>query len=163
MQARCLLFACIGCTVAAVIDRQSVVQRHNVIFTLAANRSIRPIDLHTVGNGCFAVGLDILGTQTLNSTYNDTDLNSLADWLSHTQPSPGGSPDAYLSGYNTTEYQTPLDGKGSSRAVRYPTGTNNTVRARPSRAVVKRNCDLIKIVARAGPRGNVDACKPSQA
>lgn len=110
----------------ASINRQAVVRRHNVDFALGANASIDPMDVLTVGNGCFAVGLDLLGSQTLNGTYSETDLNVLADWLSHTQPAPGSNPNAYLDDYNTTTYETPTDGAGGVRRVRYPTGSNNT-------------------------------------
>ena len=112
---------------AAAINRRSVVQRHNVVFSLGtANSSIDPMDVLTVGNGCFAVGLDLLGSQTLNDTYTDTDLNALTDWLSHTQPASGPDPSAFLNDYNTTAYETPTDGAGHVRQVRYPTGSNNT-------------------------------------
>ena len=66
------------------INRQSLVQRHNVEFT-----STGLLNVLTVGNGNFAFGADITGLQTFQDDYNHgIPLSTLSHWLWHTRKNP---------------------------------------------------------------------------
>ncbi|HUG11354.1 MAG TPA: hypothetical protein VMM36_10085, partial [Opitutaceae bacterium] len=60
-----LLFACCTCAVAAPIDREALVRRHNVVV-----RSVDPTSPLTVGNGGFAFTVDVTGLQTFADYYH---------------------------------------------------------------------------------------------
>ncbi|MBO7467306.1 MAG: hypothetical protein J6T94_06480 [Bacteroidaceae bacterium] len=74
------------------IDRQAVVQRHNI-----TTHATMPISPAQVGNGKFAFGMDITGLQTF------TAFNTMSDWGWHSFPLPEGmSPDDYRPVYLDT-------------------------------------------------------------
>lgn len=67
------------------IDRKAVVERHNI-----TTHATLPQSPAQVGNGQFAIGLDITGLQTFTS------FNTMSDWGWHSFPLPEGmSPDDY--------------------------------------------------------------------
>jgi hypothetical protein len=73
-------------TLAAPIDRQALVARHDVVLTNfdAAN----PL---SVGNGQFCFTVDATGLQTFPEAFtNTTPLGTLSDWGWHTFPNPNG-------------------------------------------------------------------------
>lgn len=88
-----------------MIDRKSVVDRHNVVIT-----TNNPVSPSQVGNGKFAFGMDITGLQTF------TPFNTMSDWGWHSFPIPNGlSLDQYK--------QQPLNTHG--REVLYPIADPN--------------------------------------
>ena len=103
--------------VTPLINRHAVVTRHNPTLGLP----IYPDTLSSLGNGAFSFNIDITGLQSLNSSYQPFDLNTLADWAWHTSFE---GVDA-LRAYNYTTYNTSVS-NGSVRSVRYPTGYNST-------------------------------------
>jgi hypothetical protein len=82
-----LSLAALHCTLAAApIDRQALVQRHEVVLTNfdAAN----PL---SVGNGEFCFTVDATGLQTFPEAFEKTTpLGTLSDWGWHTSPNPDG-------------------------------------------------------------------------
>jgi hypothetical protein len=82
----CLLLQTAGSLIAAPIDRQALVTRHNVVLTNfdAAN----PL---SVGNGEFCFTVDATGLQTFPEAFEKTTpLGTLSDWGWHTFPNPNG-------------------------------------------------------------------------
>lgn len=102
---------------SALIDRRSVVTRHNVHLSLPLD----PKGVTPLGNGAFAFNVDITGLQSLNGSYPSFDLNTLADWGWHTSYTGSEA----LHAYNYTAYTTQTS-TAANRTVRYPTGSNAT-------------------------------------
>ena len=102
-----LALALIPRTVAAPIDRQAVVSRHNV-----HNTRIDPESALTLGNGDFALTVDVTGLQGLERIYldNGLPLETRATWAWHEFPNPEGHTLADASG--------PIDFHG--RQILYP-------------------------------------------
>jgi hypothetical protein len=68
------------------IDRQALVQRHNIHVT-----KLDPYSALTVGNGEFAFTADITGLQTFLPEYDeDFPLCTASNWGWHTTPAPAG-------------------------------------------------------------------------
>jgi hypothetical protein len=84
---RLLLFACCTCAIAAPIDREALVRRHNVVV-----RSVDPKSPLTVGNGGFAFTVDVTGLQTFGDHYyaNGFPLETLARWCWVMDANPNG-------------------------------------------------------------------------
>lgn len=94
-----LLF-CLSSTLPAKIDRHALVQRHDVVLTSFDGQN--PLQ---VGNGEFAMGLDITGLQSF------APFNTMSQWGWHSSPIPAGT--------------SPSDFQGQvwdthGRPVRYP-------------------------------------------
>jgi protein-glucosylgalactosylhydroxylysine glucosidase len=103
----------------SLINRRNVVNRHDVHLGLP----ISPDSLSSLGNGAFSFNVDITGLQSLNTTYQPFDLNTLADWAWHS--SFVGS-DALFS-YNYSTYNTTSSSSiNTLRSIRYPTGYNSS-------------------------------------
>ncbi len=71
----------------AKIDRETLVQRHNVVTT-----AVDPEAAVSVGNGDFAFTADITGLQSLAADYYDDGLplETLSSWAWHSWPNPKG-------------------------------------------------------------------------
>ena len=82
------------------IDRHALVERHNVTLTSFNSR-----ESLQVGNGGFAMGVDVTGLQTFYG-------NTMSDWGWHSVPLPPGEK---VSDFKMTEYNVP------GRQVGYPT------------------------------------------
>lgn len=79
-----LLFsaAVLGCTSASKIDRKTVVSRHNVHLSEADS-----LNSLTVGNGRFAMTVDVTGLQTFPDFYeNGVPLGTLSEWAWYSYP-----------------------------------------------------------------------------
>jgi hypothetical protein len=75
-----------GDTGAPAIDRHALVTRHNVVLTKFDTEN--PLQ---VGNGEFALTVDVTGLQTFAEAYEKTiPLGTLAQWGWHTSPNPNG-------------------------------------------------------------------------
>ena len=63
------------------INRRAVVQRHNIVINASGQDKISFCDVMAVGNGAFALNIDITGTQTFNDSYTGGrcgfDLNTM--------------------------------------------------------------------------------------
>lgn len=96
----------------ARIDRQAVVTRHNV-----RNRTLDPESALTIGNGDFALTVDVTGLQGLERIYldNGLPLETRATWAWHEFPNTEGPTLADASG--------PVDFHG--RAIQYPIKQNS--------------------------------------
>lgn len=72
---------------AAPIDREAVVTRHNI-----RNTRLDPESALTLGNGDFALTVDVTGLQGLERIYHDNGLplETRATWAWHTFPNPEG-------------------------------------------------------------------------
>lgn len=94
-------------TAAAPIDRQAVVTRHNVHTT-----RIDPEATITLGNGDFALSVDVTGLQGLERIYYDNGLplETRATWAWHTFPN--------VEGHRFEDTMGEVDFHG--RAIRYP-------------------------------------------
>jgi protein-glucosylgalactosylhydroxylysine glucosidase len=91
----------------SAIDRQSLVQRHNIAVSAFDPKS--PL---SVGNGEFAFTVDPTGLQSFPDLYlKDTPLCTMSQWAWHSFPKPKDLPELHY-----TEY----DAHG--RTVRYATG-----------------------------------------
>ena len=117
----------------AVIDRRAVVARH-ALRTAVANASLLdPLDVFTLGNGDFALNVDVTGLQTFNTTYatavpSRLDLNTLSSWGWHSLPYhfPNTSnPAAYLRAMNWSYLPTAVSAS-QNRTVPYLVGANDT-------------------------------------
>ena len=75
----CVLFASVGISGQAKIDRKAVVDRHRIVTTKTNPRS--PAQ---VGNGEFAFSVDITGLQTF------VPFNTMSQWSWHSFPLPEG-------------------------------------------------------------------------
>jgi len=97
---------------AAPIDRQAVVTRHNV-----RNASLNPESALTLGNGDFALTVDVTGLQGLERIYldNGLPLETRATWAWHEFPNTEGHTLADASG--------PINFHG--RAIQYPIKQNS--------------------------------------
>ena len=112
----------------APIDREAVVRRHTPSQVTDAAHPPSRVFARTVGNGAFAFTVDALGLQTLNESTSF--ITTMADWGWHTAPYSPTDPLGALRKYNLSDFQTPVDGAGTTRTVRYPTGSN--ISAAPS-------------------------------
>lgn len=77
----CVVFLVVSCAKnqkQVPIDREALVKRHNIAFTLVSKN-----DIPQVGNGEIAFGIDVTGLQTLYG-------NTLSQWGWHTSPLPEG-------------------------------------------------------------------------
>lgn len=118
-------------SVQPLINRQNVVERHNIIITATDLTNVSQYDVLAVGNGAIVFNTGIDALQTFNTTYhNPYDLNILADWGWHTQPWSTDDPTYALRQYNFSYVDTLIDGNFSTRPVPYYMGTdgynNNT-------------------------------------
>ena len=106
---RLIPLACCGCALAAPIDREALVRRHNVVV-----RSVDPQSPLTVGNGGFAFTVDVTGLQTFGEHYykNGIPLETLARWCWTTDENPNQVEPA-KSGFVSGR---PLDPDPASRA-----------------------------------------------
>lgn len=102
---RLLLLACAlacGSAEADPIDRQALVQRHNI--TLRTFDVESPLSL---GNGQFTFTADVTGLQTFPEAYENTiPLTTMAEWGWHSYPNPQGYS---IERYKFTEFPA-LDG-----------------------------------------------------
>lgn len=87
-----LLSACHSDSRTGTIDRRSVVDRHKVVTT-----QTNPKSPAQVGNGEFAMGVDITGLQTF------VPFNTLSNWSWHTFPLPEG---VHISDYQGRVFDT---------------------------------------------------------
>lgn len=63
------------------LDRRALVTRHDPVLRAGAEAVL------SVGNGAFAAGVDLTGTQTWSGPgHDETRLNTLAEWGWHTMP-----------------------------------------------------------------------------
>jgi hypothetical protein len=70
----------------AAIDRQALVSRHDIVI-----REIEPTSALAVGNGGFALNVDITGLQSFPEYYEKTmPIGILSDWGWHSFPNPNG-------------------------------------------------------------------------
>jgi hypothetical protein len=102
---------------AAPIDREAVVSRHNV-----RNTSLNPESALTIGNGDFALTVDVTGLQGLERIYldNGLPLETRATWAWHEFPNTEGHTLADASGpinFHGREILYPI--KQNSPAGRY--------------------------------------------
>ncbi len=99
-------------TPSARIDRQAVVTRHNVV-----NKSLDPESALTLGNGDFALTVDVTGLQGLERIYHDNGLplETRATWAWHTFPNPEN--------FKFEDTMGPVDFHG--RAILYPIKQNS--------------------------------------
>ena len=100
-------------TAAALIDRKSLVTRHNPIVT-----KLDPLSPLSIGNGEFAFTAGVTGLQTFTSEYeNSMPLCTMSQWGWHTTPLPAGldPKDLRLTQYDThgrsVGYHTSSDGQ----------------------------------------------------
>ena len=115
-----LLLCCCAAPAAAAIDRHAVVSRHDITLTAADAAALDVAnDVFQVGNGAFAIGVDVTSLQTFNASYTHLGLNTLADWGWHTAPFSAADATFALRNFNFTYYQTPTDGRGGTRSVPY--------------------------------------------
>ena len=112
-----VILLCLIPPVSSLIDRKAVVMRHNPQLELPISQD----SLSSLGNGAFSFNIDVTGLQSLNSSYEAFDLNTLSDWAWHTS---FVGIDA-LRSYNYSTYNTTIS-NGNVRTVRYPTGYNAT-------------------------------------
>ncbi|MBC7784110.1 MAG: glycoside hydrolase family 65, partial [Burkholderiales bacterium] len=88
----------------APIDRQKVVQRHNVVMRVLDPRS--PL---TVGNGEFAFGVDPTGLQSFPEPYvTAMPLCTMSNWGWHSKPLPAGLDPATIRYTNFDTYGRPV-------------------------------------------------------
>jgi hypothetical protein len=111
-----------------LIDRQAVVERHTVALSAANSSAIDTSAVLVVGNGAFAVNVDITGTQTLNATYTSgqgnplgvaTDLNTMAEWGWHTVPWSEEDPTFALRQFNFTYFESTAGANNETRRTPY--------------------------------------------
>ena len=113
----------------AVIDRKAVVTRHDVTMTASSSSELNTTyDTFQVGNGAFAFNADVTGLQSFNSSYSHFGVNTLADWMWHSTPfnNNKSDPAAALRAYNFSIYNTPVDGRGTTRTVPYVNDAGNS-------------------------------------
>jgi hypothetical protein len=98
---------------SALIDRQSLVRRHDPV-----NTRIDPLSPLSLGNGHFAFTADVTGLQTLPQVYEkEMPLCTMSEWGWHTTPKPSGLAGATLrlTAYDTygreVGYQTSSEGQ----------------------------------------------------
>ncbi len=97
---------------AASIDRQAVVSRHNV-----RNTAIAPESALTLGNGDFALTVDVTGLQGLERIYHDNGLplETRTTWAWHEFPN--------TEGHSLDDAMGPIDFHG--REILYPIRQNS--------------------------------------
>ncbi len=97
---------------AAPIDREAVVTRHNV-----RNTSLNPESALTLGNGDFALTVDVTGLQGLERIYldNGLPLETRATWAWHEFSNPEG--------YTLADASGPINFHG--RQINYPIKQNS--------------------------------------
>ena len=97
---------------AAPIDREAVVTRHNV-----RNTSLNPESALTIGNGDFALTVDVTGLQGLERIYldNGLPLETRATWAWHEFPN--------TAGYTLADASGPIGFHG--REILYPVKQNS--------------------------------------
>jgi len=98
----------LGLSAPAAIDRQAVVQRHNVHFQHATlDAATSAFDVLTVGNGELGFSADATGLQSLNGSYHTPryPLYTLSNWGWHTpEPTSVGAKSAGFNADGTLHY-----------------------------------------------------------
>ena len=121
-----LLLLLLTCDAGAAINRRTVVSRHDVLISAVSHDKLDTSnDVLTVGNGAFGFNVDVTGLQSFNASYSHLGVNTLADWGWHSTPFSKGDPTYALRHYNFTYYDTPTDGKGTTRQVPYANDGSN--------------------------------------
>lgn len=104
----------------AIIDRRTVVTRHNVVIVAQNSSGLNPDEsVLSLGNGAFAFNADITGLQTFNATYSNTGVGTFADWGWHITPWNATSRSFAVEEFVWPFYDTPTDGHGGTRKVPY--------------------------------------------
>jgi len=109
---RLMALLIVPCGLAAPIDREALVTRHNVTLT-----DVDPLEPLSVGNGSFAFTADITGLQTFPEAYTGgIPLHTMAQWGWHSFRNPERfSLEDVLNDYEVAGRSVPyVDGEGTS-------------------------------------------------